>query len=130
MEAEGEGVVRAVMVGGSAMEAAVAVTVVVVVGPGKVERDRHVVMQRCRSAAVWEVGEPGGWGEIFRQEEEDKKKWRHVDEGKKEGRMGEKREKKVNSSLGYLHESAAYLKQRWRTGLLPWGNNMILQKAE
>ena len=60
MDAEDEGVVRAVMVGSSAgvtmevtMEAAVEVTVVVVGPiPGRVEGDKHVGVERCRSAAV------------------------------------------------------------------------------
>lgn len=60
MDAEEEGVVRAVMVGRSAwvtmeatMEAAVEVTVAVVGSvPGQVEGDRYVGVLWCRSAAV------------------------------------------------------------------------------
>lgn len=87
MDVEEEGVVRAVMVGSSAgvtmvitMEAALEVTVVVLGPiPGKAEGGWHVGPEPCRSAAVWEVGEPWGWGEIFRER---KKRARDMEEGK------------------------------------------------
>lgn len=87
MDAEEEGVVRAVMVGSSAgvtmevtMEAPLEVTVVVLGPiPGKVEGGWHVGVEQCRSAAVWVVGEPWGWGEIFRKR---KKRARVMEEGK------------------------------------------------
>lgn len=62
--AEKAGAVRAVMVGGSegvAAEAAEQVAVVVEgPDPGQVEGDWQVGLERCRSAAVCELGESEG----------------------------------------------------------------------
>lgn len=80
MDAGEEGVVRAVTVGSSVevtMEVSLEAAVVVVgLVPGQVEW--HVGVEWWRSAAVWEVGEPGAWGEIFRE-----RKKRVMEEGNK-----------------------------------------------
>lgn len=77
MDEPENGVVRAVMLGSSAgvtmevtMEPTVEVTVTVVSPtPGQVEGVRQVGVERGKFAAVWDVGEPGGWGEIWGEKE-------------------------------------------------------------
>ena len=62
VDAEAAGAVRAVMVESSA---GVIVQVTAGLSP---RRGTPAEMKRGRSAAAWEVGEPGDWGEIFGRE--------------------------------------------------------------